>query len=181
MCRIVTQSSTKNKTAQETTTSKLERNGFAENAVRRVKEGTSALLVQSGLSGKVVGRNDEMLLFIRNIHDKLANGKSTYERRIGTPLDSPLKPFGVDIFGADNLHERQKVVFTIWYQDGSRNTHRIRLEFFRKLDWRLVHRGLARHREQRGVGRSTSKESSSKKYESRTCKKEKYVFAPTVH
>ena len=54
------------KTCVGITTSQLhtyqKNNGIAENAVRRVKEGTSALLIQSDLSEKVVERSDEMLV-----------------------------------------------------------------------------------------------------------------------
>ena len=49
------------------------------------------------------------------------------------------------------LYERQKSSSSIWYTCASWNIHRIVSEFWRMLDRRLDHRGLARHGEQRRV------------------------------
>ena len=53
-----------------------ETNGIAERAVRRVKEGTSAVLLQ------------------RNVTDLLSDGKTPYERRFGQPFQGLVIPFG---------------------------------------------------------------------------------------
>ena len=58
-----------------------ETNGIAERAVRRVKEGTSAVLLQSGLDEKWWADSTECYCNVRNIQDLLSDGKSPYERR----------------------------------------------------------------------------------------------------
>ena len=59
----------------------LETNRFAERAVRRVKEGTSAVLLQSGLDENWWAESKECCTFLRNIQDLLSDGKTPYERR----------------------------------------------------------------------------------------------------
>ena len=54
-----------------------ETNGTADRAVRGIKEGTSAVLLQSGLFEKW-----------------LADGKTPCERKFGEPLERPMIPFG---------------------------------------------------------------------------------------
>ena len=65
---------------------------FAENAVRRAKEGTSALLVQSGLPEKWWSDAMEFVYLLRKMQDRLADRKSPYEKRFGAPFDGPTKP-----------------------------------------------------------------------------------------
>ena len=60
-----------------------ESNGIAENVVRRVKERTCILLVQSGLSEKWWREAME------TSKNKLTDRKSPCERRCGTPFDGP--------------------------------------------------------------------------------------------
>ena len=55
-----------------------ETNGTAERAVRRVTEGTSAVLLQSGLDEKWWADSMECC-FLRNIQDLLSEGKTLYE------------------------------------------------------------------------------------------------------
>ena len=69
-------------------------NGIAERAVRRVKEGTSEVLLQSGLDERWWSDSLECYYYLRNIQDLLADGKTPYERRIGEPLQGPIIPFG---------------------------------------------------------------------------------------
>ena len=71
-----------------------ETNGIAERAVRRVKEGTSAELLESGLDEKWWADSMECFSYLRNIQDVLSDGKTQYERRIGEPLKGPIVPFG---------------------------------------------------------------------------------------
>ena len=62
-----------------------ETNGIAESAVRRVKEGTSAAFLQSGLDEKWWADSMERKTYLRNIQDLLSDGKTPYERRFGKP------------------------------------------------------------------------------------------------
>ena len=63
-----------------------ETHGIAERAVRRVKEGTSAVLLQSGLDEKWWADSMECYTYLRNMQDLLSNAKIPYERRFGKPL-----------------------------------------------------------------------------------------------
>ena len=58
-----------------------ETNGTAERAVRRVKEGTSAVLRKSGLDEQWWSDSMECYFYLRNVQDLLADGKTRYERR----------------------------------------------------------------------------------------------------
>ena len=71
-----------------------ETNGIAERAVRRVKEGTSAVLLQSGLNENWEADSMECFSYLRNIQDLLSYGKTPYERRFGKPLKGLINPFG---------------------------------------------------------------------------------------
>ena len=71
-----------------------ETNGIAERAVRRVKEGTSAVLLQSGLDENWWADSMECHTYLRNIQDLLSDGKTSYERRFGKPFKGPIIPFG---------------------------------------------------------------------------------------
>ena len=71
-----------------------ETNGIAERAVRRMKEGTSAVLLQSGLDKEWWADSMECCCYLRNIQDLLSHGKTPYERRFGVPSNGPVIPFG---------------------------------------------------------------------------------------
>ena len=71
-----------------------ETNAIAERAVRRVKEGTSAVLLQSGLDEKWWADSMECYCYLRNIQDLLSDGKTPYERGFGIPFNGPVIPFG---------------------------------------------------------------------------------------
>ena len=62
--------------------------------MRRVKEGTSAVLLQSGLDEKWWADSMECYTYLRNIQDLLSDGKTPYERRFGEPFKGPIIPFG---------------------------------------------------------------------------------------
>ena len=71
-----------------------ETNGIAERAVRRVKEGTSAVMLQSGLNESWWADSLECYTYLGNVTDLLSDGKTPYERRFGQPFKGPIIPFG---------------------------------------------------------------------------------------
>ena len=71
-----------------------ETNGIAERAVRRVREGTSAVLLQSGLNESVWADSMECYTYLRFVTDLLSDGKTPCERRFGQPFNGPIFPFG---------------------------------------------------------------------------------------
>ena len=74
-----------------------ETNGIAERAVRRVKEGTSAVLLQSGPNESWWADSMECYTYLRNVTDLLSDGKTPYERRFGQPFKGPIIPFGSSV------------------------------------------------------------------------------------
>ena len=78
----------------KSTPHRSETNGIAERAVRRVREGTSAALLQSGLDEKWWADSMECFSYLRNIQDLLSDGTTPYERRFGEPFKGPIIPFG---------------------------------------------------------------------------------------
>ena len=72
----------------------METNGIAERAVRIVKEGTSAVLLQSGLNESWWSDSMECYTYLRNVTDLLPDGKTPYERRFGQPFKGPIIQFG---------------------------------------------------------------------------------------
>ena len=71
-----------------------ETNGIAERAVRRVKEGTSAVLLQSGPDERWWSDSVECYCYLRNVQDFLADEETPHERRFGEPFRGPIIPFG---------------------------------------------------------------------------------------
>ena len=65
-----------------------ETNGIAERAVRRVKEGTSAVLLQLRLDENWWADSMQCYTYL------LSDGKTPYERRFGQPFKGPIIPFG---------------------------------------------------------------------------------------
>ena len=71
-----------------------ETHGIAERAVRRVKEGTSAVLLQSGLGENWWADSMECYCYLGKVQDFLSDGETPYERRFREPLRKPFIPFG---------------------------------------------------------------------------------------
>ena len=59
-----------------------------------MKEGTSAVLLQSGLDKEWCADSMEGHCYLRNIQDLSSDGKTPYERRFGMPFKGPVIPFG---------------------------------------------------------------------------------------
>ena len=74
-------------------------NGVAERAVRRVKEGTSCALIQSGWNDDSGAWAESMpcYCFLRNVVDVLANNKTAYHTRFGEAFRGPIIPFGAEV------------------------------------------------------------------------------------
>ena len=68
--------------------------GLAERAVRRIKKGTSAVLLQSGLDENWWVDSMECFSYLRNVQDLLSDGKTPNERRFGQSLEGPIIPYG---------------------------------------------------------------------------------------
>ena len=65
-----------------------ETNGIAERAVRRVKEGTSAVLLQTSLNENWWADSVECYTYLRNVTDLSSDGITPYESRFGQPFKS---------------------------------------------------------------------------------------------
>ena len=65
-----------------------------ESSAQSVIEGTSAVLLQSGLDEKWWADSMECYSYLRNIQDLLSDGKTPYERRFGEQFKGPIIPFG---------------------------------------------------------------------------------------
>ena len=61
--------------------------------MRRVKEGTSAVLLQSGLNESWWAHSMECYTYLRNVTDLLSDGKTPNERRFGQPFKGSIIPF----------------------------------------------------------------------------------------
>ena len=59
-----------------------------------MKEGISAVLLQSGLDEKWWADSMKCYCYLRNVQDLLADGKTPYERRFGESFEGPIIPFG---------------------------------------------------------------------------------------
>ena len=71
-----------------------ETDGIGERAVHRIKEGTSAVLLQSVLDEKLWADSMECYSHLHHIQDLLSDGQTPVERRFGVPFHGPVVPFG---------------------------------------------------------------------------------------
>ena len=128
-----------------------ETHGIAERAVRRVKEGTSAVLWQTGLDENWWADSMECCTYLQNIEALLSDGKTPYERRFG-------EPFSITLFlrktnqESINLEKRS-------YLDCSPDTLCTRREFGRVTYWSQTLRSWKRWTHQK----TTLKDSMQRK------------------
>ena len=71
-----------------------ETKGISERAVPRIEDGTSAVLLQSGLDEKWWADSLKCYCYPGHVQDLLANGKTPYERRCGEPFRGTVIPCG---------------------------------------------------------------------------------------
>ena len=71
-----------------------ETNGIPERAVRRINEGTSAARLKSAMDENWWADSMECYCFLRNIQDRLSDGKTPFERRFKEPYEGPIIPSG---------------------------------------------------------------------------------------
>ena len=74
-----------------------ETNGIAESCVRKVKQGTSCCLIQSGLASEWWRESSRCFCFLSVAVDKFHDGFTAYHRRFGHPFDGPIYPFGCKV------------------------------------------------------------------------------------
>ena len=70
-----------------------ETNGTAERAVRRVQEGTSSILLQSGLDEQWWADSLDCCCFLRNVQDLSSDEKTSHARRFEEQFSEPTIPF----------------------------------------------------------------------------------------
>ena len=84
--------------AETCTPHRKQTNGIAERAVRRVREGTAAALLQAGMDPIWWPEASQCFCFLRVARDPLhPDGKTAYERRWKLKFDGPLIPFGAEV------------------------------------------------------------------------------------
>ena len=103
-----------------------ETNGIAERAVRRIKEGTSAVLLQSGTDEKWTDYM-ECYCYLRNVQDLLADGQHLVKEVSDKPFQGPVVPFGamfeyhpISTRDQSRLHQFGKTVFYLEYSSDMR-------------------------------------------------------------
>ena len=118
-----------------------ETDGIAERAVRRVKEGTSAVLLQSGLNESWWADSMERYTYLRNVTDLLSDGKTSYERRFEKPFKGPIIPFGSLVEYHPITAKDQSKNQSIWKESAPRNLSRLCLVRGRNVERRHTGRG----------------------------------------
>ena len=139
-----------------------ETHGIAEKAVRRVKEGTSAVLLQSGLDENWWAASMECRSYLRNIQDLSSDGKTPCERRFGQPFNGLIIPFGSLVEYHPTLAKDSQESINLErksYLDCSSDSHCTRGELGRVTYWLQILRSWNRwtHR------KSTRKDSMRKR------------------
>ena len=76
---------------------KSETNAVAERAIQRVKEGTAATLLQSGLHDVWWDLAMQCYCFLRCVVDQLKGGETAWQRRFGAPFPGAIIPFGAAV------------------------------------------------------------------------------------
>ena len=115
-----------------------ETNGIAERAVRRVKEGTSAVLLQSGLNENWWADSMECYTYLRNVTDLLSDGKTCMRDVLGNHLKDRLFHLVHWLRYTQKLRRTSQESINLErksYLDCSSDTHCTRGEFGRVTYW----------------------------------------------
>ena len=103
-----------------------ETDGIAKRAVRRVKEGTSAVLLQSGLNESWWADSMECCTYLRNVTDLLSDGKTPCERHFGKPFEGTCCSICFTCWVSPNNCERSVPNPSIWKESSTWIVPRIR-------------------------------------------------------
>ena len=126
------------------TSHRSETDGIAGRAVRRVKEGTSAVLLQSGLDERWWADSMECYCYLRNFQDLLADGKSPHESRFGEPFKGPILLFGamvenhhISTGDPSRLHRFGKKAVHVSFLGVNWSLREFGMETFRWRTWKI--------------------------------------------
>ena len=112
---------------------------IAERAVRSVKEGTSAVLPQSGLDERWWSDSMECYCYLRSVQDRLAEGKTPCERQVGEPFEEPIISFGAMVeyhpISAPEQSKTSTILATKFYQESFLGRRWSRGEFGKEIFW----------------------------------------------
>ena len=125
-------------------------NGIAERALRRMKEGTSAVLLQSRGQRMVDGFHGVLLLSAKHTRSLGLMGGTPYERRFGMPFHGPVIPFGAMVEYHPIFCEGQAWTATVWSK--SLAMYILRLCIIRRVNLERRHYGRG-HKRKGGDGR----------------------------
>ena len=64
----------------------------------------------------------ECYCYLRNVHDKMVDGKTAFEKRFGRKVDGPSILFGTLV---EHYHERQVKDQSVWTKNAERNLLRL--------------------------------------------------------
>ena len=95
--------------------------------MRRVKEGTSAVLLQSGLNESWWADSLECCTYLRNVTDLLSDGETPYERRFGQPFKGPIVSFGSLVEYHPTIAKDQSRIHQFWKESFTWIVPRIRI------------------------------------------------------
>ena len=141
----------------------------------RTRNSGSKKVPLSGLSERGGGMRWNASVICETYKTNWQTEKSPYGRNFGIPFDGPVIPFGAEFYSNPNSMKDNSRLYPL----GTKTLPGIFIghgaAFWRRLDRRFDHRGLARHREPRCF-RSSRPETE----ESRRCKKHFFFFVQLV-
>ena len=110
-----------------------ETNGIAERAVRKLKEGTSSVLLQSAVGNEWWADSMECYCCLRNIQDLLSDEKTPYDRWFGMPFNGLEMQFGAMVENHPVSAKDQSRLHQFGPQSLARHIPRICIKFKRKV------------------------------------------------